>query len=90
MPRAARTYRLTEFGRTVTAIAAEHGFVNRAQLLRHLEEHGHAFNTETVGAWLSGRNPVNRAFTRALKESLPLTNDQYRRLAYAFMDGQDA
>lgn len=88
MVRIAEKYKLTEFGRTVTVIAMEHGLENRTQLLRHLKEHGHEFSTERVGHWLYGRNQVDVSFPSAIRKSLPLTPQQFTRLAVSFLDGQ--
>ena len=73
--------RLAPIGRTVMVLAAEHGIETRAELLRYLQECGHHLAPESVGDVLYGRTPMYRAFARALKESLPLTREQFQRLA---------
>lgn len=79
---------MNEFGRTVMMIALENGFETRADLLGHLAEQGHHFSSERVGHYFYGRNQVDRSFPRAIKECIPLTPEQFTKLAVAYLDGQ--
>lgn len=90
MSRIAVENRLTPFGRVVMSLAAERGIPSRAALLRRLDEAGYEFASSRVGAWLYGRNQVDRSFPLAIVKALSLEEEERSRLAINFMLGQEA
>lgn len=84
-----RSGRLTEFGAVVMELMSRRGITQWAALSALLKENNHDFKPARISNWIYGRHPVNRAFGRALNEVLRLNDGERRKLADAFLFGQD-
>ncbi len=84
-----KTGRLTVFGSTMLELMAKRGMRQWTALSDRLEAAGHDYKPARISNWAYGRHPVARAFGRAFAEVLALDEEERRRLADAFLFGQD-